>query len=137
MRRKLRGPPHKVKPRGGVRWAWEAGWGARGSETSEVECNTAATADANINLLGGFSSLYLGGIEVSMGLRFVPFECSKESQLRKLELENPKRSYYVGNTSNSTNIDPCTKPVGIGRAVSRLGKSFQRHSSLAKRTDAL
>lgn len=71
-----------------------------------------------------------------MGLRSVLFECSKESQLRTLELENPKHSYYVGSTSNSTKIDPCTKPINIGRAVSRLRKSFQRHSSLAKRTDA-
>ena len=51
---------------------------------SEVECNTAAIADANINLLSGFSSLNLGDREVSMGLRAVLFECSKESQLRRL-----------------------------------------------------
>ena len=71
-----------------------------------------------------------------MGLRAVLFEYSKESQLLRLELENPKRSYCEGSTANSTNIDPCTKPINIGRAVSRLGKSFQRHSSLAERTDA-
>lgn len=58
MRRKLRGPRDRVRPGGGVRWLSVAGWGARGSEVSEVECNTAAIADANINLLGGFSSRY-------------------------------------------------------------------------------
>ena len=52
---------------------------------SEVECNTAAIADANINLLSVFSSLNLGDREVSMGLRAVLFECSKESRLRRLE----------------------------------------------------
>ena len=113
-----------------------AGWGARGSEGSEVECNTAAIADANIILLGAFSNLYLGGKEVNMGLIAVLFECSKESQQRTLELENPKRFYCEGSTANWTNIDPCTKPINISRAVSRLRKSFQRHSSLAKRMDA-
>ncbi len=98
----------------------------------EVECNTAATADTNINLLG---SLYLGDTEViSRGLRAVPFECSKESQPRILE-ENPKRS-YCGNTADWTENDPCTRPINIGRAVSHLGRLFQKHSSLAKRTDA-
>ena len=71
-----------------------------------------------------------------MGLRSVLFECNKESQLRRLELENPKCSYCEGSTANWTKIGPCTKPINIGRAVSRLMKSFQRHSSLAKRTDA-
>ena len=71
-----------------------------------------------------------------MGLKSVLFECSKESQLWRLELENPKRSYCEGSTANLTKIGPCSKPINIGRAESHLGRPFQRHSSLAKRTDA-
>lgn len=136
MMHKLRGLRHRIKRGGVVRWASAAGLGARAALVSEIECNTAAIADANISLPGGFGSLYLGGIEVSRGLRLDLSECSKENQLQRLERENPIGSYYADSTANWTNIDLCTKPINIGRAVSHLGRPFQKHSSLAKRMDA-
>ena len=73
-----------------------------------------------------------------MGLRAVHFECSKESgQLRMILLEgNPKGSCFGSTASWTAEIGPCTRPINIGRAVRHLGRPFQRHSSLAERTDA-
>jgi hypothetical protein len=110
--------------------------GARASEVREVGCNTATAADANTSLLGVFGRLHSGETEVGMGLRGVPFEYSMESLPGTLEEENPKRSCCVGSTASWTKIDPCMKPIKIGRAVSHLGRPFQRHSSLAERKDA-
>ena len=126
---------YRVIPSGGARLESVAGLGARASEVREVGCNTATTANVNISRLGVFGRLHSGEREVSMGLRAVPFECSMESLLGRLEVENPKRSCCVGSTANWTKIDPCMKPINIGRAVSHLGRPFQRHSSLAERMD--